>query len=270
MKKWTIVFTVLAALFSAQASLINFNESAYSTAGDGAALVSVDGWTGNAENVLTNTTTTGAVLLGTDNSAWKYNTYATEVFDMATVGDSFTTTIQFTFDSTATNAAAGGATTRASKRLIAVGSSADDMYGCLCRSWDRSADGAYALGYDDDNDPNKVVFNGEDIGIDGLGVYTSDLLQMSTTLTREAGDTWAMSVVLLNLDTAFTISYSTNGIEATKESMSGSFGVGQADSNSSVTARTVTSFEVIPEPATIGMLGLGALITLLVRRFKRA
>ena len=30
------------------------------------------------------------------------------------------------------------------------------------------------------------------------------------------------------------------------------------------------AFVAVPEPATVGMLGLGALVTLLIRRFKRA
>lgn len=41
--------------------------------------------------------------------------------------------------------------------------------------------------------------------------------------------------------------------------------------NTSKNARTVgVAFEAIPEPATIGMLGLGGLLTLIVRRFKQS
>jgi hypothetical protein len=266
MKKWITGLTVLAAVFSAQATTIDFNEAAYSTAGDGAALSSLADWTGNPDNVLADTTGDGCVLLATGSTAWKYNTYSAEAISTANAGDSITTTIQFTFDSTATGT--GNTGVGASKRIVAVGSSVDNMYGWLCRSWDSSVDGKYALGYNDDNDPNKVILDGSDIGIDSLTVQTSDLLQLTTTLTREAGDTWAMDIVLQNLDTAFTTSYHATGLGVAVDSMIGAFGTGQSDANSSVTARTITSFEVIPEPATISMLGMGALITLLVRKMR--
>jgi hypothetical protein len=45
---------------------------------------------------------------------------------------------------------------------------------------------------------------------------------------------------------------------------------GYADADALDTALTTAGWQVIPEPATIGMLGLGAIITLLTRRMQRS
>jgi hypothetical protein len=80
---------------------------------------------------------------------------------------------------------------------------------------------------------------------------------------------------LINIDTSASVSGSSVMSAATFNALTGDgaytyFRSNTHDNNSSgITGIDVFSTTVIPEPATIGMLGMGALITLLIRRMKK-
>ncbi|MDF7825554.1 PEP-CTERM sorting domain-containing protein [Pontiellaceae bacterium B12227] len=269
MKIWITAVAAVAAI-GAHAITYEFNETEFQTIGDGNSINQSSSWGGNPENILANTATTGELLLNTSDSQWRYSRNSGDTFSTANLGDIFESSITFKFTSTATNTAAGAGSTRTSKRLVGVGGDGGgttaDVMGWLCRSWDNSDDGKYSLGLTD-NDDNKVIFNGTDIGITGLGNDVSDSLKLTTTLTR--GTTgWDLLTVLENIDSSFTTSYSANGIGDLTDTLVGAVAGGQNDANSVTMDRTVSQMTVIPEPATLGLItAFGGGILIIRRRF---
>lgn len=122
-------------------------------------------------------------------------------------------------------------------------------------------------------DNNSGVFTAASVGITrGATEEESDLVSdhIMLTFSLTAGETasdWTAVSTIYNVDTETEVaSFTTGGLTFDAETFYASFGTGQSDSNANTSDRTVYDFEVIPEPATIGLLGLGACALIAIRR----
>jgi hypothetical protein len=102
---------------------------------------------------------------------------------------------------------------------------------------------------------NAINFSGADFNF--LGTDTSLADDIGALLINHLGSTGTGAAAFgAKYDTAFV----TNNFAA----------FGYADADALDTALTTAGWQMIPEPATIGMLGLGAIITFLARRMRRS
>jgi hypothetical protein len=119
---------------------------------------------------------------------------------------------------------------------------------------------------------SSVDFTGAAIGLTAGGVDTTDALTFDLTHSYNGGDSWTTTASLKNGTTEVA------SLSKTWSAAGGPTGWSDADkfltlsaANIADTIGVTVNFDqvsMIPEPATIGMLGLGALMTLLFRRMR--
>ncbi len=244
------------------------------TVGEGytipAQLTTYPDWNGNAL-FMVNTNGTGTV----EPSATSQNIVMNNMNGVASSATTVETSIQFRF--TVANAAySGGA-----KPLIGVqletgttqtGLVSDDVRAMI----QRTAVTSYQLVLNDLTGPlqqfKPLSFNDDLISI-FAGGDTSDLLELKLVLNRGVDEMdWTADASLFNIDTGLTVTETIGNAIDTPEAyfnstLYGGFFNGTSDGSMQVSGRQIESFTVIPEPATLGMIGLVSAGLLIVRRF---
>jgi hypothetical protein len=100
------------------------------------------------------------------------------------------------------------------------------------------------------------------LGASSFNVGTTGILNFDYDFSNESGDLTVLTGGTLTLDQALTFGSATIGGTTLT---AGDYAATDL-TNLGITATGAGTLTVIPEPATIGMLGLGALITLLIRK----
>lgn len=117
-----------------------------------------------------------------------------------------------------------------------------------------------------------LVFSDDLIGIFGGGEVT-DLLELKLMLNRGVDENdWTASASLFNMDTGLMVSETLgNAIDTPaayfNSTLYGGVFSGSSDSSLSIIDREFETFTVIPEPATLGLIGFLSTGLLVIRRF---
>lgn len=274
MKKWITALLAGISVCSVQATVIystDFTDAGtYSTG----FLNGQDNWNTDGGGGVETTAGTGAVVSGFETAANSASTSAST----ATTGETYTSSLTFSFDDVSSggnNAPVIGAAIysgpESTNSLISgILQKNQGNYRFQLRSdWGNSNT---SLGF-----TQSVTFTPEDMGITIGSDQASDLLTLSLAMTAGANaNSWDATVTLFNETTATQVLQwtPTSGDLVFADlggAVYGGFVGGQSDSNAQVANRTGTAYEfgsTIPEPATIGMLGIGTLVTLLVRKIR--
>lgn len=256
MKKSYIYALMLLVAAGTQGTVINFTDNTEYPVG--ANIWAHDDWSGSG--IGTDSSAVGSasgiqVGMVADND-WDFYYYNAETFDSTAVGTVLESSITFTFDPTS-----GNGWQSLNKTGCKIGNTTVFAY------FQRAGNGNYAnseynikLG-----ETTSSFIYGSDLGFEAdTAGQTSDELTLTYTLTKTAADTWNGLVTLNNNASDFSISQSIDGITASGDSAIGFWGNGRPlNDNASF---TVSEFSVIPEPATLGLVGTFGFLMLVLRR----
>lgn len=264
MKKLIQCIMLLAGLaLNVNATLIEFTADEGFTNGGG--LNWHDDWNGSPANTV-DTTGTGSAVMSTE--GWDFSRYNRGVTGESV---SFSSTFRFTHTS---------GTPSGIKNVFGVDVCDESTVNSTYLSADFRRAGAHwydlkifgGNGITGGNDSGG--FHESAIGInEGNGDYDSDLLKITTTVTRGTFATdWAMTIVLSNLTTGLEIEALTDtsiAVDAAFHASSvlyGGINSMNSDADSLATGRHVESFEVIPEPATLGLFAISSAGIIMFRK----
>ncbi|MDZ8120501.1 PEP-CTERM sorting domain-containing protein [Pontiella agarivorans] len=267
MKKLILGLSVAAAVFSAQATVVSFDEAGY-TAGALDEQGATGGSTWNASGNTVDPTGGGSVVLATGTDTWKYGVFR-ENLRADSGNNDFTVSQTISW----TENAETGNNDAFSLLFNDTLNGTSTMRAYL----NRSGTDSYKLGIKTDlgEDLGGSTFSETLFGLDDLGDTTSDSIKFSFNLVAGASSNdWSYTISLYNETTASDIGVISDSEITTSEALFtagnlyGGFSSSRNESTHGLTDRVITSFEVaaVPEPATLGMISAIGIGILFIRR----